>query len=175
MLVQFLGLCPFMGVSNRLDTALPMGLATAFVLTLSSVAAFAMHRLLLIPLDVEYLKIPAFVVAIAGAVQFTERFVKRVSPLLHQLLGIYQPLVTTNCAVLGVALLVTGEDLSLAGTIAVALGAAFGFSLVIVCFAALRERLDEDAAPAAMRGAPLALVTVGLMALAFQGFRGVGV
>ena len=158
VLVQFLGLCPFMGVSNRLDTALPMSLATAFVLTL----------------DLEYLKIPAFIVAIAGAVQFTEVFVKSVSPLLHRLLGIYLPLITTNCAVLGVALLVTGEDLGLPGTIVVALGAAFGFSLVIVCFAALRERLDEGAAPTAMRGAPLALVTVGIMALAFQGFRGVG-
>ena len=174
VLVQFLGLCPFMGVSNRLDTALPMSLATAFVLTLSSVASWTMHRLVLLPLDLEYLKIPAFIVAIAGAVQFTEAFVKSVSPLLHRLLGIYLPLITTNCAVLGVALLVTGEDLGLPGTIAVALGAAFGFSLVIVCFAALRERLDERAAPAAMRGAPLALVTVGLMALAFQGFRGVG-
>ena len=174
VLVQFLGLCPFMGVSNRLDTALPMSLATAFVLTVSSVAAFTIHRYVLVPLDLAYLKILAFIVAIAGVVQFTEVFVRSVSPLLHQLLGIYLPLITTNCAVLGVALIATGRDASLGETITFGLGAAFGFSLVIVCFAALRERLEEITVPPALRGAPLALVTVGIMSLAFYGFRGVG-
>lgn len=173
-LVQFLGLCPFMGVSNRLDTALPMGLATAFVLTTSSVAAFALHRHLLAPLDVEYLKLPAFIVVIAAAVQGTEAFVRGVSPLLHRLLGVYLPLIASNCAVLGVALIATDSAANLAETAALALGAALGFALALGCFAALRERLDENAAPRAMRGAPLALVTVGIMALAFQGLRGVG-
>lgn len=173
-LVQFLGLCPFMGISNRLDTALPMGLATAFVLVTSSVAAFSLHHHLLAPLDLEYLRLPAFIVAIAAAVQFAEAFVRGVSPLLHRLLGVYLPLIASNCAVLGVALIATDSAANLPQVVALALGAAAGFALVLGCFAALRERIDEAAAPAAMRGAPLALVTVGFMALAFQGLRGVG-
>lgn len=173
-LVQFLGLCPFMGISNRLDTALPMGLATAFVLVTSSVAAFALQRHLLAPFDLEYLRLPAFIVAIAAAVQFTEAFVRATSPLLHRLLGVYLPLIASNCAVLGVALIATDSAGSLAEVVALALGAAAGFALVLACFAALRERLDETAAPAAVQGTPLALVTVGIMALAFQGLRGIG-
>ncbi len=173
-LVQFLGLCPFMGISNRLDTALPMALATAFVLVTSSVAAFALHVQLLTPLGLEYLRLPAFIVAIAAAVQFTEAFVRGVSPLLHRLLGVYLPLIASNCAVLGVALIATDSAANLAEVVALALGAAAGFALALACFAALRERMDEAVAPAAMRGAPLALVTVGIMALAFQGLRGVG-
>ncbi|MDE0056314.1 MAG: electron transport complex subunit RsxA [Gammaproteobacteria bacterium] len=174
VLVQFLGLCPFMGVSNRFDTALPMGLATAFVLTVSSLAAFVMHHYVLVPLDLGYLRIVAFIVAIAGVVQFTEAFVRLVSPLLHQVLGIYLPLITSNCAVLGVALIVTDSGAGLLQTIAVALGAAVGFSIVIVCFAALRERLETDAIAPAAAGIPVALITVGIMSLAFHGLKGLG-
>lgn len=174
MLVQFLGLCPFMGVSNRFDTALPMGLATAFVLTVSSLAAFAMHHHVLAPLDLGYLRIVAFIVAIAGVVQFTEAFVRLVSPVLHQVLGIYLPLITSNCAVLGVALIVTDAGTGLLQTIAVALGAAAGFSIVIVCFAALRERLETDVIAPAVAGIPVALITVGIISLAFQGLKGLG-
>ena len=163
-----------MGVSNRFDTALPMGLATAFVLTVSSLAAFAMHHYLLVPLDLGYLRIVAFIVAIAGVVQFTEAFVKRVSPLLHQLLGVYLPLITSNCAVLGVALIVTDSGAGVLQTIAVALGAALGFSVVIVCFAALRERFETEAIAPALQGIPVALITVGIMSLAFYGLRGIG-
>ncbi len=163
-----------MGVSNRFDTALPMGLATAFVLTVSSLAAFAMHHYLLVPLGLGYLRIVAFIVAIAGVVQFTEAFVKRVSPLLHQLLGVYLPLITSNCAVLGVALIVTDSGAGLLQTIAVALGAALGFSVVIVCFAALRERFEMEAIAPALQGTPVALITVGIMSLAFYGLRGIG-
>ncbi|MDE0452256.1 MAG: electron transport complex subunit RsxA [Gammaproteobacteria bacterium] len=174
VLVQFLGLCPFMGVSNRFDTALPMGLATAFVLTVSSLAAFVMHHYVLVPLDLGYLRIVAFIVAIAGVVQFTEAFVRLVSPLLHQVLGIYLPLITSNCAVLGVALIVTDSGAGLLQTIAVALGAAVGFSIVIVCFAALRERLETEAIAPAAAGMPVALITVGIMSLAFHGLKGLG-
>lgn len=163
-----------MGVSNRFDTALPMGLATAFVLTVSSLAAFVMHHYVLVPLDLGYLRIVAFIVAIAGVVQFTEAFVRLVSPLLHQVLGIYLPLITSNCAVLGVALIVTDSGAGLLQTIAVALGAAVGFSIVIVCFAALRERLETDAIAPAAAGIPVALITVGIMSLAFHGLKGLG-
>lgn len=163
-----------MGVSNRFDTALPMGLATAFVLTVSSLAAFVMHHYILVPLDLGYLRIVAFIVAIAGVVQFTEAFVRLVSPLLHQVLGIYLPLITSNCAVLGVALIVTDSGTGLMQTIAVALGAAVGFSVVIVCFAALRERLETDAIAPAVQGIPVALITVGIMSLAFHGLKGLG-
>ena len=163
-----------MGVSNRFDTALPMGLATAFVLTVSSLAAFVMHHYVLVPLDLGYLRIVAFIVAIAGVVQFTEAFVRLVSPLLHQVLGIYLPLITSNCAVLGVALIVTDSGAGLLQTIAVALGAAVGFSIVIVCFAALRERLETEAIAPAAAGIPVALITVGIMSLAFHGLKGLG-
>ena len=163
-----------MGVSNRFDTALPMSFATAFVLAVSSLAAYAMHHYVLVPLDLGYLRIVAFIVAIAGVVQFTEVFVKRVSPVLHQVLGIYLPLITSNCAVLGVALIVTDSGIGLLQTIAVALGAAFGFSIVIVCFAALRERFETEAIAPALRGTPVALITVGIMSLAFHGLRGIG-
>ena len=163
-----------MGVSNRFDTALPMSLATAFVLTVSSLAAFGMHHYLLLPLDLGYLRIVAFIVAIAGVVQFTEVFVKSVSPVLHQVLGIYLPLITSNCAVLGVALIVTDSGAGLLQTVAVALGAAFGFSIVIVCFAALRARFETQAIAPALQGTPVALITVGIMSLAFYGLRGIG-
>ena len=174
VLVQFLGLCPFVGTSARFETAVPMTLATAFVLSVAALATYFVNRYVLLPFDVGYLRIIAFIVVIAGTVQFTDMFVRATSPLLHQLLGIFLPLITTNCAVLGVTLIAVDRGLSLAETMTLAIGAALGFGVAIVAFAALRERILDDAVPAPFRGPPLALVTVGFMALAFYGFRGIG-
>ena len=174
VLVQFLGLCPFVGTSARFETAVPMTLATAFVLSVAALATYFVNRYVLLPFDVGYLRIIAFIVVIAGTVQFTDMFVRATSPLLHQLLGIFLPLITTNCAVLGVTLIAVDRGLSLAETMTLAIGAALGFGVALVAFAALRERILDDAVPAPFRGPPLALVTVGFMALAFYGFRGIG-
>ena len=174
VLVQFLGLCPFVGTSARFETAVPMTLATAFVLSVAALATYFVNRYLLLPFEVGYLRIIAFIVVIAGTVQFTDMFVRAASPLLHQLLGIFLPLITTNCAVLGVTLIAVDRGLSLAETMTLAIGAALGFGVAIVAFAALRERILDAAVPAPFRGPPLALVTVGFMALAFYGFRGIG-
>ena len=174
VLVQFLGLCPFVGTSARFETAVPMTLATAFVLSVAALATYFVNRYVLLPFEVGYLRIIAFIVVIAGTVQFTDMFVRAASPLLHQLLGIFLPLITTNCAVLGVTLIAVDRGLSLAETMTLAIGAALGFGVAIVAFAALRERILDAAVPAPFRGPPLALVTVGFMALAFYGFRGIG-
>ncbi len=174
VLVQFLGLCPFVGASGRFETALPMTLATMFVLAVAALATHLVHRHLLVPFELGYLRIVAFIVVIAGAVQFTDRFVRAASPVLHRMLGIFLPLITTNCAVLGVTLIATDEGLSLTRTLMLALGAGLGFGIAIVAFAALRERIHDNAVPTPFRGPPLALATVGFMALAFYGFRGFG-
>ena len=172
VLAQFLGLCPFMGVTNNLSAALAMGLATTFVLTLSATVCFLVYHGLLSPLGLDWLNIIVFIVVIAGVVQYTEMYVRATSPLLHQNLGIYLPLITTNCAVLGVALLAVGSDLTLAGTIVFSAGAAAGFSLVMVLFGAIRERLEGADVPRPFKGAPIALITAGIMSLAFLGFAG---
>ena len=172
VLVQFLGLCPFMGVSGRIETALGMSLATTFVLTLSSVVAYAIQALLLIPLDALWLRTLAFIVAIAVAVQFTELALKKTSPLVHSVLGIYLLLITTNCAVLGVALLNTNRAHSLLESAFFGVGAALGFSLVLILFAGVRERLELADIPRPFGGASIALITAGFMALAFMGFSG---
>ena len=174
VLVQFLGLCPFMGTSTRLQTALPMTLATMFVLAVAALATQLIHRHLLVPFELGYLRIIAFVVVIAGAVQFTELFVRAASPVLHRMLGIFLPLITTNCAVLGMTLIAVDEGLSLTRTLFLAVGAGLGFGIATVAFASLRERIHDAAVPAPFRGAPLALITVGFMALAFHGLRGIG-
>ena len=172
VLAQFLGLCPFMGVTNSLSTALAMGFATTFVLTLSATVCFLVFHGLLVPLGLDWLNIIVFIVVIAGVVQYTEMYVRATSPLLHRNLGIYLPLITTNCAVLGVALLAVGSDLSFAGTIFFSAGAAAGFSLVMVLFGAIRERLEGADVPAPFKGAPIALITAGIMSLGFLGFVG---
>ena len=174
VLVQFLGLCPFVGTSGRFETALPMTLATMFVLVVAALATHLVHRYLLVPLDLAYLRIVAFIVVIAGTVQGTDLFVRAASPVLHRMLGIYLPLITTNCAVLGVALIAVDRGMSLVATLTLAIGAGLGFGLAIVAFAALRERIAQAAVPAPFRGPPLALVTVGFMALALYGLRGMG-
>jgi electron transport complex protein RnfA len=172
VLAQFLGLCPFIGVSGRQDTAFAMGLATTFVLTLAAALSWLVYHTVLLPLGLEYLKIIAFIVMIATAVQLTELYVKRTSPVLHQVLGIYLPLITSNCAVLGVALLALQQELSFGATLVYAIGAAAGFHLVLVLFAAMRERLEHAAVPAAFQGTPITLVSAGILALAFMGFSG---
>jgi Na+-translocating ferredoxin:NAD+ oxidoreductase subunit A len=172
VLVKFLGLCPFMGVSRKLETAAGMALATTFVLTLSSVCSYLVQEWLLAPLGLEYLRTIAFILVIAGVVQFTEMVVHKTSPLLHQVLGIYLPLITTNCAVLGVALLNVQESHSFVESFVYGFGAALGFSLVLVLFAGVRERVAAADVPVAFQGASIALVTAGLMSLAFMGFAG---
>ena len=174
VLAQFLGLCPFVGVSGNYDAAVSMGLATTFVLTLAASLSHLSFHYVLTPLGLEYLNIITFIVIIATVVQLTELFVRSVSPLLHQVLGIYLPLITTNCAVLGVALLALGQDLSFLQTLAYAVGAALGFTLVLVVFAAMRERLQHASVPAPFQGAPIALVSAGILSLAFLGFAGLG-
>jgi Na+-translocating ferredoxin:NAD+ oxidoreductase subunit A len=172
VLVKFLGLCPFMGVSRKLETAAGMALATTFVLTLSSVCSYLVNAWLLAPLGLEYLRTIAFILVIAALVQFTEMVVQKTSPLLYQVLGIYLPLITTNCAVLGVALLNIQESHGLLESMVYGFGAALGFSLVMVMFAGIRERVAVADVPAPFQGAAIALITAGLMALGFMGFAG---
>lgn len=172
VLSQFLGLCPFMGVSRKIDTALGMGFATAFVLTLASVSAYFVDTYLLKPFGVEYLRTISFIVVIAVLVGLTELFIAKTSPLLHRLLGVYLPLITTNCAVLGVALLNSNGAHNLLESALYGLGAALGFTLVLVIFAAMRERLEAADIPAPFKGTPIALITAGILAIAFMGFGG---
>ena len=172
VLTKFLGLCPFMGVSNRLDTALGMGLATTFVLTLAAVASWLIEHFVLIPLDIGFLRILSFILVIAATVQFTELVIRKSSPLLYQTLGIFLPLITTNCAVLGVALLNVMEGHSFFESILFGVGSALGFTLVMVIFAGIRERLAVAGVPATFAGAPIAFVVAGLLSMAFMGFVG---
>lgn len=172
VLVQFLGLCPFMGVSNKVETAMGMSLATTFVLTLASALSFLTHNLLLEPLGLEYLRTISFILVIAVVVQFTEMVVRKTSPLLHQVLGVYLPLITTNCAVLGVALLNINQNHNFVESLLYGFGAAIGFSLVLVLFSALRERLAVADVPEPFQGAAIGMITAGLMSLAFMGFAG---
>ena len=174
MLVKFLGLCPFMGVSRKLDTAIGMALATTFVMTLSAVLSYLVNQYILIPLDAEYLRTLSFILVIAVIVQFTEMVIHKTSPLLYQLLGIFLPLITTNCAVLGLALLNVQQEHSFVTATLYGFGAALGFSLVLILFAAMRERLDAADVPLPFRGTSIALITAGLMSLAFMGFTGLG-
>lgn len=172
VLVKFLGLCPFMGSSKKTDAALGMGLATTFVLTLSSVLSYIIYTYLLQPFSLEYLQTIAFILAIAAVVAFTEMAIRKTSPVLYQVLGIYLPLITTNCAVLGVALLNVGEKNNFIESAVFGFGAAVGFTLVMVLFASIRERIDVADVPGPFKGAPIALITAGLMSMAFMGFGG---
>ncbi len=172
VLTQFLGLCPFVGVSRRFEAAAGMALATLFVLTLASGASYAVWHWILEPLDLGYLRTLVFILLIAAVVQATELLVRASSPLLHELLGVFLPLITTNCAVLGVALLNLERQHGLVESLVYGAAAAAGFGLALLAFAGLRERLEAADVPAAFRGTPLALITAGLMALAFMGFGG---
>ncbi|TCS41972.1 electron transport complex subunit RsxA [Reinekea marinisedimentorum] len=172
VLVQFLGLCPFMGVSNKLETAIGMSAATTFVLTLSSVASYVVYTFLLLPLGLTYLKTISFILVIAFMVQFTEMMVRKTSPLLYRVLGIFLPLITTNCAVLGVALLNISRQNTLMESFLYGFGAAAGFSLVLILFAAMRERINLADVPKPFQGAAIGLISAGIMSLAFMGFSG---
>lgn len=172
VLVKFLGLCPFMGVSKKLETAIGMGLATTFVMTLATVFSWLIDHLILVPLELVYLRTMSFILVIAVVVQFTEMVVRKTSPALYRLLGIFLPLITTNCAVLGVALLSINLNHSFLQSALYGFSAAIGFSLVMVLFASIRERLAVADVPAPFKGNAIALITAGLMSLAFMGFSG---
>ena len=172
VLVWFLGLCPFMGASTRLDNALAMGMATCFVLVLSAASSHLLYRWVLVPLELTSFRIIAFILVVAFLVQLTEIYVRHAHPLIHQTLGAYLPLVTSNCAVLGVALLALREDLSFLETLVYALGAALGFWLVLLLFASIRRQLAGADIPKRFEGVPIALITAGFMSLAFMGFVG---
>lgn len=172
VLAQFLGLCPFMGTSSKLETAIGMASATTFVLTLAAIASWMVNSWILQPLGIEYLRTIAFILVIAAVVQFTTMFVEKTSPLLYRLLGVFLPLITTNCAVLGVALQNTLHARTFVQSSLFGFGAALGFSLVLVLFAAMRERLAIADVPAPFRGAAIGMITAGLASLAFMGFTG---
>ena len=172
VLVQFLGLCPFMGVSNQLETAIGMSAATTFVLTLASICSYLVHTLILVPLSLEYLRTISFIVVIAVVVQFAKMFIDKTSPLLARVLGVFLPLITTNCAVLGVALQNTVKAHNFLESALYGFGAAVGFSLVLILFSAMRERLAVADVPTPFKGAAIGMITAGLMSLAFMGFSG---
>jgi len=172
VLVKFLGLCPFMGVSSKLESAIGMSMATTFVLTIASLCSFLVNEYLLVPLGIEYLRTLSFILVIAVVVQFTEMVVRSTSPALYRTLGIFLPLITTNCAVLGVALLNTNEQHNFIDSIIYGFGAALGFSLVLILFSAMRERIAAADVPLPFKGASIAMITAGLMSLAFSGFTG---
>jgi len=172
VLVKFLGLCPFMGVSRKVETAIGMSAATTFVLTLSAILSYMINSWILAPLGLEFLRTIAFIIAIAAVVNFTELVVHKTSPLLYNVLGIFLPLITTNCAVLGVALINVQEQNSFMQSAIFGFGAALGFSLVLVLFAAMRERVNVADVPVPFQGAAIGLVTAGLMSLAFMGLGG---
>lgn len=171
---RFLGCCPFLGVSNKSGTAVGMGCAVTFVMTLSGAATWGLNRFVLVPFGLEYLRTVAFILVIAALVQFIEMFLRRYVPALYSSLGIYLPLITTNCAVLGAALISIQNDYSFIESVIFGFSAAVGFTLAIVIFAGVRERLaySQHSAPAAFRGFPLTLIAAGLLAMAFSGFSG---
>ncbi len=170
--VRILGLCPFMGVSKKLETALGMGAATTFVLTMACGASYVIDRWLLIPNQLEYLRTLSFIVTIAAIVQLTELVIQKTSPLLHQVLGIYLPLITTNCAVLGIPLLNVSLRHNFLESLLFGFGSAIGFTLALILFAGIRERLEAADVPIHFRGTAIAMITAGLMSLAFMGFAG---
>jgi len=172
VLVKFLGLCPFLGVSTKVDAAVGMSFATTFVLTLASAFSYLINQWVLVPLGIEFLQTLSFILVIAVVVQFTEMVMHKVSPVLHKVLGIFLPLITTNCAVLGVALLNINENHNFIESLIFGFAAAVGFSLVIVLFAGMRERIDAADVPVPFKGASIALITAGIMSLAFMGFSG---
>lgn len=172
VLVKFLGLCPFMGTSRRLDTAFGMALATTFVLTLAAVSSWAIEYFLLAPFGLGYLRVLAFILLIAALVQLVELIIQRFSPLLHRVLGLFLPLITSNCAVLGVALLNHRQGFGFLESAVYGLGAALGFALVLILFTGLRERIALSDPPEPFQGTPIAMITAGLLSLSFMGFSG---
>jgi electron transport complex protein RnfA len=173
VLSQFLGICPFLGVSSKVDTSLGMGMAVTFVMALSSIVTWALQNYILVPFDIVYMQTIVFILVIAALVQMVEIVLKKVSPSLYQALGIFLPLITTNCAVLGVAIIAVQKDFDLLTTVIYSVSIAVGFAVALVLFAGIRERLETEDVPAGMRGVPIALITAGLLAMAFMGFANV--
>jgi electron transport complex protein RnfA len=169
---QFLGICPFLGVSSKVDTSLGMGAAVTFVMALSSVVAWLIQEYILVPFGIEYMQTIVFILVIAALVQMVEIVLKKVSPALYQALGIFLPLITTNCAVLGVAILMIQKEFDLLQSFVYSVSTAIGFALALVLFAGIRERLELDGVPAAMKGVPVALIVAAILAMAFMGFSG---
>lgn len=173
VLSQFLGICPFLGVSSKVETSLGMGMAVTFVMALSSVVTWCLQTYVLNPFGIGYMQTIAFILVIAALVQMVEIMLKKVSPALYQALGIFLPLITTNCAVLGVAIITIQKDFDLLTGVVYSVATALGFALALVLFAGIRERLEVEDVPQAMRGVPIALITAGLLAMAFMGFANV--
>lgn len=172
ILAQFLGICPFLGVSSRVSTSLGMGGAVTFVMTIASIVAYILQYYVLVPLGIEYMQTIVFILVIAALVQMVEIILKKVSPSLYSALGVFLPLITTNCAVLGVAILLVQREMDLAQSVVFAVSTAIGFTLALVLFAGLREKLELNDIPKAMKGVPIALITAGILAMAFMGFSG---
>ena len=169
---QFLGICPFLGVSSKVNTSMGMGAAVTFVMALASIVAWSIQTYILVPLQIEYMQTIVFILVIAALVQMVEIVLKKVSPALYQALGIFLPLITTNCAVLGVAILMIQKEFSLLQSFAYAVATAIGFAMALVLFAGIRERLELDGVPAAFKGNAIALITAAILAMAFMGFSG---
>ena len=172
VLAQFLGICPFLGVSSKVDTSLGMGAAVTFVMALASIVAWSIQEFILVPLHIEYMQAIVFILVIAALVQMVEIVLKKVSPSLYQALGIFLPLITTICAVLGVAILMIQKEFNLLQSFTYSVSTALGFALALVIFAGIRERLELDDMPKAMQGIPIALITAAILAMAFMGFSG---
>lgn len=172
VLAQFLGICPFLGVSSKVSTSMGMGAAVTFVMTLAAVAAWLLQNYVLVPLGIEYMQTIVYILVIAALVQMVEIMLKKVSPSLYSALGVFLPLITTNCAVLGVAILLVQKQYSLGQSVVFAVASAIGFTLAIVLFAGMREKLELEEVPRAMRGVPIAILTAGILAMAFMGFSG---
>ena len=172
VLSQFLGICPFLGVSNKVETSMGMGAAVTFVMAISSLVVYLLQYYVLVPLGMEYMQTIVFILVIAALVQMVEIILKKISPSLYQALGIFFPLITTNCAVLGVALLLVQKEFNLVESVVYAISTALGFALALVIFAGLRERLELADTPKAVKGVPIALITAGILAMAFMGFSG---
>ena len=169
---QFLGICPFLGVSSKVNTSLGMGAAVTFVMALASIVAWSIQTFILVPLQIEYMQTIVFILVIAALVQMVEIVLKKVSPALYQALGIFLPLITTNCAVLGVAILMIQKEFNLLQSFVYSVSTAVGFAMALVLFAGIRERLELDGVPAALKGNPIALITAAILAMAFMGFSG---
>lgn len=172
VLAQFLGICPFLGVSSKVETSMGMGAAVTFVMALTAIVAWSIQVFILVPLGIEYMQTIVFILVIAALVQMVEIVLKKVSPSLYQALGIFLPLITTNCAVLGVAILMIQKEFNLLQSFAYSVATAIGFAIAMVIFAGIRERLELDGVPAALKGIPIALISAAILAMAFMGFSG---
>jgi electron transport complex protein RnfA len=173
VLSQFLGICPFLGVSSKVDTSIGMGMAVTFVMALATLVTWCIQQYILVPFGIEYMQTITFILVIAALVQMVEIVLKKVSPALYQALGIFLPLITTNCAVLGIAIITVQKDFDLLTGVIYAVSIALGFALAMILFAGIRERLEVEDTPNSMRGVPIALITAGLLAMAFMGFANV--